>query len=354
MRKEARYLLDRSIDSIVVGIDHFNRLWDRGRTEAVLIFLDRAFELLLKAIIIERGGLISDKADRSLSIGSSECLRKCVSNENYRCLTNEQGITIQNLNLLRDAAQHYIVSISEGQLYVYAQSALSIYLGLLKSEFSIESGAKFPERLSLVSAAIPSDFSLMLDDEFATIKAMLSPGSRKRLDAKSKLRVFATLERSLGGNEIHYSDQGLTQIAKRIGKGEDWRKIFPGVETVRIDPDANSTGIVLKIAKSGEDADPITLVPEGTPGAAVVGVRRVNELGFYSLYFKDLKEKIKGKFPQLNQADIQTMIKHSNMQHDDQMFRRFMMGTQEHKRYTPKALNLLMQLAKTHKKVASA
>ena len=31
-----------------------------------------------------------------------------------------------------------------------------------------------------------------------------------------------------------------------------------------------------------------------------------------------------------------------------------MMGTQEHKRYTPKALNLLMQLAKAHKKVASA
>lgn len=309
---------------------------------------------MLKAIIIERGGSISDKADRSLSIGASECLRKCVSNEDYRCLTNEQGITVQNLNLLRDAAQHYIVSISEGQLYVYAQSALSIYLGLLKSQFSIEGGAKFPERLSLVSAAIPSDFSVMLDEEFASIKAMLAPGSRKRLDAKSKLRAFATLERSLGGSEVQYTDHELTQIAKCIGKGDDWRKIFPGVETVRIDPDANSTGIILRIAKSGEDADPISLVPEGTPGAAVVGVRRVNELSFYSLYFRDIKAKIKLKFPKLNQTDIQNMIRDSNIQEDDQMFRKFIMGTQEHKRYTPKALDRLIQLAKTHKKVVAA
>jgi hypothetical protein len=54
MRKEARTLYTKGVDSLVLAVDHFNRVWDRGRTEAVLIMLDRAFELLLKAIIVHR------------------------------------------------------------------------------------------------------------------------------------------------------------------------------------------------------------------------------------------------------------------------------------------------------------
>jgi hypothetical protein len=59
MPKEARTLYAKAADSLVLAVDHFNRVWDRGRTEAVLIMLDRAFELLFKAIIVHRGGKIS-------------------------------------------------------------------------------------------------------------------------------------------------------------------------------------------------------------------------------------------------------------------------------------------------------
>jgi hypothetical protein len=54
MRKECKTLHMKAVDSLVLAVDHFNRAWDRGRTEAVLILLDRAFELLLKAIIVHR------------------------------------------------------------------------------------------------------------------------------------------------------------------------------------------------------------------------------------------------------------------------------------------------------------
>ena len=59
MLTEARTLYAKAADSLVLAVDHFNRVWDRGRTEAVLIMLDRAFELLFKAIIVHRGGKIS-------------------------------------------------------------------------------------------------------------------------------------------------------------------------------------------------------------------------------------------------------------------------------------------------------
>ena len=56
MKQEARILLRKSLDSLFLAIDHFNRPYDRGRTEAVLMLMDRAFELILKATIVQRGG----------------------------------------------------------------------------------------------------------------------------------------------------------------------------------------------------------------------------------------------------------------------------------------------------------
>ena len=60
MKRETRVLFEKSLDSLVLSIEHFNRPWDRGREEVVLILLDRSFELLLKAVIIHRGGKIRE------------------------------------------------------------------------------------------------------------------------------------------------------------------------------------------------------------------------------------------------------------------------------------------------------
>lgn len=214
---------------------------------------------------------------------------------------------------------------------------MSVFVSLLRAEFGDEIGDKFPDRLSLVSTAIPADFSNMLDMEFAAIRSMLAPGSRRRLDAKAKIRAFAVLERSLSGSELHHSDEEMENLAKQVSSGADWRKIFPGVKTVRIDPNGSDTGMVLKIAKAGnDDKDAVSLVPVGTPGAAVVGVKTVNDLGYYSLYFKDLVQKIQKKFSQLNRTDIQHMIRDLNMKSDVEMFKSYSMASQKHQRYSAK------------------
>jgi hypothetical protein len=88
MKKEARELLCRSIDSLFHSVEQFNRPYDRGRPEAVLIFLDRAFELLLKAIIIEKRVSIYDKKRKHV-LGLAECLRKCVSDASVKCINEE-------------------------------------------------------------------------------------------------------------------------------------------------------------------------------------------------------------------------------------------------------------------------
>lgn len=71
-------MLKKETDSLILAIDYFNRPIDRGRVSAVLILLDHAFEMLLKAAIPHRGGRIREARKRE-TIGFDSCVRKGVS-----------------------------------------------------------------------------------------------------------------------------------------------------------------------------------------------------------------------------------------------------------------------------------
>lgn len=333
MKKEAKALHGKAVDSLVVGVDHFNGSSDRGRTETVLIMIDRAFELLLKAIIVEKGGKIRDKRS-NLTIGFDTCLRKCLSEAPIKCLADDEAVALQNLNSLRDAAQHYLVEVSEDQLYVYAQAAVSLFGKLTKEALGLPLKDAVPERVLPVCAKPPKDLGAVFDAEFADIKAMVAPGSRKRLDAKAKLRSMAVLQASLDGKKAQPSDSELDKIVKRINDGEEWRAIFPGVATLAIDPDPAGPGISLKITK--KEGEAVHLVAEGTPGATVIAVRKVNELDYYSLGFRDLCDKLR-----INQARLHFLIKLLGIQQDPAFFKIIKIGRQESKRYSRLALDTI-------------
>jgi hypothetical protein len=78
VKREAKLLLERAVDALVLGIEIFNRPSNRGRTEAVLIHLDHSFEMLLKAAILDRGGRIREQGDPH-TIGFDHCLRASTS-----------------------------------------------------------------------------------------------------------------------------------------------------------------------------------------------------------------------------------------------------------------------------------
>jgi hypothetical protein len=68
MKREATFLLKKATDSLILAIEHFNRPIDRGGVSAVLILLDHAFEMLLKAAILHRGGRIREAGKRERSV----------------------------------------------------------------------------------------------------------------------------------------------------------------------------------------------------------------------------------------------------------------------------------------------
>jgi hypothetical protein len=336
MRKECKTLHVKAVDSLVLAVDHFNRAWDRGRTEAVLILLDRAFELLLKAIIVHRAGgdAIREKKKEGMTIGFDLCLRKCLSDADLKCLNEDEVVALQSLNTLRDAAQHYMVELSEEHLYVYAQAALTLFGRLTREVLKRPLASEIPQRILPVCARPPADLGALFEVEFADIKRMVAPGSRKRLDARAKLRSMAILQASLDGKKSQPSDGELDRVVTRINSGENWRQIFPGVATLIIVPEGSGPGLSLRIMK--KEGEAVQIVPEGTPDSTVVAVKRVNELDFYSLGLYDLARKLG-----VNATRLLWLIQRDRMQEDADFFKVIRIGKSTHKRYSGKCYEAL-------------
>src|SRR5438128_271680 len=131
MKKEVKILKIKAVDSLILSIEHFNRPYDRGRICSVLIFLDHSFEMLLKASILHKGGKIREKRARQ-TIGFDACVRKAFSDGRIKFISEEQTLTLQFVNSLRDAAQHHLLEISEQYLYIQAQAGLTLFRDIYK------------------------------------------------------------------------------------------------------------------------------------------------------------------------------------------------------------------------------
>src|SRR5690606_7153654 len=289
MRKEAKRLYQKAIDSLTLSIELFNRPNDCGRIHGVLIFLDHAFEMLLKASIIHKGGKIREKRAKE-TIGFSACVRKCFSDSNIKFLSETDVLTLQAINGLRDAAQHYTLEMSEQYLYFQAQAGLTLFRDIAKKVFNIDLKTQLPVRVLPLSTTPPMDIQAFFSTEVQEIKKLLAPKSRKKLEATEKLRALAIMENAIQGNESQPSDTELKALAKRLSKATNWEQLFPSVSTLSFTQNGYGPSLDLRITKS--EGVPVTVVPEGTPGAGVVAIKRVNELDFYNLGRNQLARKI--------------------------------------------------------------
>jgi hypothetical protein len=342
MKREAKLLLEKSIDSLVLAVEHFNRPWDRGRHEATLILLDRAFELLMKAALIHRGLRIRESPDEN-TYGFEKCVNKCLSEAKPPILTPEEAVTARLINGLRDGAQHYLIDLSEQQLYVYIQSGVTLISDKIETVFQQRLRNHLPERVIPVSTKPPKDLESVITAEFDEIRTLVAPGSRKKLAATSRLRSFAVLENALAGDSTQPTERDLDRLVRRIRGGEGWKDLFPGV--ARLELSAEGTGLNVSIRLTKAEGTAVRLVREGSPEAehaTIVAVKRVDELGFYSMGLTKLAEKL-GLTPPRTLA----LVTHLRIQENAEYFKEIRIGSQRHKRYSAKALDLLKKTLPT-------
>ena len=335
MKKEVRQLRDKAVNALVLSIDHFNRPWDQGRTEAVLILLDHSFEMLLKATIRQKNGKIR-KAREKQTIGFNACVRKGLTDANLKFLTDEQVLTLQTINGLRNAAQHYLVDVSEHQLYFYAQAGVTLFRDIHDDVFDKRLVLELPERVLPISTTAPKDLSALFDKEVEEIKGLLVPGTRKRMDAVAKTRSLAVLESAVNGDYEQPSQRELVKICNRFADGEAWLSIFPGVASINITAERDGPTLNLRLTKN--EGTPVHLLKEGEGTGAVVAIRRVNELDYYSLGAAALAKKVG-----LTQPKSRALVDHLNLCEDADCFKEIKIGRMTHRRYSPKAITKMKE-----------
>ena len=330
MKREAKLLLNKACDALVLSIELFNRPHDRGRVSGTLIQLDHSFEMLMKAAILQRGGKIRDRHAEE-TIGFDTCVRRSLSDGKIKYLSKNQALVLQTINGLRDAAQHHLLDIAEGQLYLHVQSGVTLFRDLLKRVFDQQLTARLPSRVLPVSTSPPTDLETLFDSEVAEIKKLLRPGKRRQTEALAKLRPLAILDSTIQGAKGQPSDSDLHRLGNAVTAGNSWGDVFKGIATIEITADGTGPGISLRLSK--KKGIPVKLVAEGTSGASVVAVKRVDELGFYNLGAKQLAEKT-----DLTMPKVVAVVDHLGLRHDQECYKQFQIGKILHKRYSQKAV----------------
>ncbi|HEX8876239.1 MAG TPA: DUF3644 domain-containing protein [Phycisphaerales bacterium] len=334
MKKEAKLLFDKAMNSLVLSIDHFNRPWDRGRTDAVLIFLNHAFEMLLKAAILHRGGRIREKREKQ-TIGFDACVRRSLSGQSS-FLTDEKAMTLQTINSLRDAAEHHLVDLSEQHLAIQMMAGLTMFREICGSVFGKDVSSTLPKRAIAVSTTAPVDIATLFAHEIDEVRKLLKPGRRRVLEAQAKLRGLAIVESSVHGVRVQPSEGELAELGKAAAAGKPWDAMFPGIASMSFTSRGFGPSLDLRFSK--KDGIPIVIVPEHTPGAAVVAIKRVNELEFYSLGRDQVAAKIGLSGPRTT-----ALIRYTGIKGDSECFKRIQLGSAFFDRYSQKAITRLLE-----------
>jgi hypothetical protein len=87
VKKEARLLKEKAVSSLLLSIDHFNRISELGRVDATLIVLEHSFEMLPPPLLAAPGvapyisGYIRSPGDGRLVTAANDGPHHCQCHE---------------------------------------------------------------------------------------------------------------------------------------------------------------------------------------------------------------------------------------------------------------------------------
>ena len=347
LRRETKYLLNKGINSLIISVDAFNSSHDDGRVTAVLLMFDHAFEMLLKAALVQRGGDIKSREEteentantksktetEGNTIGFVDCVNKALSDGNLKFLRQHQNTTLLEIHSLRNAEQHYLVEISEQKLYLTVQVGFTIFKDILRDVFAKDLADCLPTRVLPVSTTPMVDIHTIFQDEVESIRQLLLPGKRQRVRANARLRSLAIMEKSLQCDPENPSAMEIKSFENDIRRGKSWQKMFPGVALIQIER-GSGTPLDLRITK--RDGNPIHFVKEGEPNDGIAYAR--NDSDFYSMNLTQLCNNLDSVL-NITRPKCSAIVWYLDLQSDKECFKPFSFGKSTvHKMYSPNAL----------------
>jgi len=330
-KRDVAELKKRGINSLVLGIELFNRPHDRGRAESVLILLHHSFEMLLKAIIKDKTGIVHAKGEK-YSFGFDKCLE--VAQNGIAAISADERATLSILDAHRDTAIHYYQDISEDLLYLQAQAAVTLFDDLLSRVFKERLAECIPERVLPVSTRPPKDLELLIDSELSQIDQLLQAGSRKGIQAAARLRPILALATATRDDAERVTEVELRKVIKRRRRGDDWSVILPEVAQLRLETQGDGIPIFLRIKKDADIA--VRVAKDGEPVTGTLIKQEINIWDKFNLGRDDLAKKVGISGPKTSALILELKI-----QDDQDCYKVLRRKSTTFKGYSKKALDRL-------------
>lgn len=186
LKREARTLKAKAIASLRRGLEAFNSHDDQGRQESVLLFLQHTCEMLIKALLVQKGQAVFDK-EKGTAIGLERALNIAQSRG---WITSAQAGSIRAVDAMRDHAQHWMIIVSEDALYINARALITTIDEVLQAHFEDTLSDNLPLRVLPLSTQPIPDFDVLVNREYEQIRELLAPGRRARDEARGRISAL--------------------------------------------------------------------------------------------------------------------------------------------------------------------
>ncbi len=284
LRREAGALKVKAIGSLRRAVRAFNDYDEEGRSSTVLLHFQHAFEMLLKAGLVQKGQRVFDPRD-GRAIGFEKCVN--LSRE-HLSVSDEEAGTLRALDALRDDEQHWMTSVSEGVLYIHCRAGTTLFDDLLQRVFDDSLVKYIPRRVLPLSSEPPRDIQVLLDEDYRQIAQLLAPGTRKKPDARARIRALLAMEAHVREDGL-VSKKDVDRVEKAIRAGGDRRQVFPRLAEIGTTVAGEGVEIQVRFVKKGGVPVRYTAAEEEVAAGAI---RQVDLQNKYHWSRADLATKL--------------------------------------------------------------
>lgn len=225
MKRIPRLLKAKAVSSLRRATAAYNGVDDDGRQTAVLLHLQHACEMLLKAALRERGIDLFERSEGRIgrSIGFEKCVRLA---QEHVGLTEDELGTLRAIDSMRDDEQHWIAIVNEGLLYLHARACVTLFDEILLAIFDERLADHLPERVLPISTRPPADIDVLIDEQFHQAKQLVRPGQRRRTEARAMLRGLLALEAHVSEDAV-VNERDVNRVERGVREGKRLEQIFP-------------------------------------------------------------------------------------------------------------------------------
>jgi hypothetical protein len=323
-RRVPLLLKDKALASMKRAVQAFNDLDDDGRQTAVMLNMQHAFEMLLKAALADTKVRIFDKRT-GRSIGFEKCL--ALASEHLGLSAEQLGL-LRAIDALRDDEQHWLATLNEGLLYLHSRAAVTLFDEVLNDAFDERLADHLPERVLPISTSPMAEMDVLVNEQYSQISRLLQPGKRRRPEARALLRGLLAMEGHVS-DEARVSERDVDRVERAVRDGRSLDQVFPRLRNVTATFEGE--GATVKVHFTKREGAPVHFVPADDP-SDTAAVREVDLQRKYYLSPYELADKVG-----LTRPRSTALRRQLGIDDDGDCVHVFTFGSQRHPRYSDNA-----------------